>query len=159
MAVNVTYTDRGLTDLGKTFREFEGLRVRVGVLGGRYEDGTSVAQVALYQEFGTETIPARSFLRRPLYANRRGVAAAMSRLLTSAVRGQTSAVSALVESGRFGALLIKSAIRSGNFRPLAPSTVQKKGHSRPLIDTGKLLDSIGYRVEKNGAPVREGMPD
>ena len=156
MASRVVYTDRGLSKLGEQFAEFHGLSLRVGIPGGEYADGLPVAQVAAYQEYGTITIPARSFLRRPLYNKRYRVAREMSRFLTFAVRGHISAIDALRKSGALASEIVRDAIRSGDFRPLAPSTVAKKGHAHPLIDSGKLLSSIGFRIDKHGTTIDKG---
>ncbi len=48
--------------------------VKVGFFStARYEDGTPVAAVAAWNEFGTKTIPERSFFRNALAESERGV--------------------------------------------------------------------------------------
>lgn len=51
----------------------EGAHVRVGFLeGAKYPDGTQVAQVAYWDEFGTKTAPPRPFMRNTIANNKAG---------------------------------------------------------------------------------------
>lgn len=58
-----------LSDLLKRVQELQSKKVQVGWFeSSQYEDGTPVAEVAIMQEFGTKTAPARPFMR-PTVAN------------------------------------------------------------------------------------------
>lgn len=61
-----------LSDLLKRVQELSATKVQVGWFpSSQYEDGTKVAEVAIWQEFGTKTAPARPFMR-PTVANESG---------------------------------------------------------------------------------------
>lgn len=58
-----------LSDLLKRVQELQAKKVQVGWFeSSQYSDGTPVAEVAIMQEFGTKTAPARPFMR-PTVAN------------------------------------------------------------------------------------------
>lgn len=66
MKNEVTDRDMGFDDLMKAFDDLEGeISVEVGVPedSGQYEDGANQVLVASANEFGTDTIPERSYLR------------------------------------------------------------------------------------------------
>lgn len=159
MPVTIKYVDHGLEDLKGKIAELRGLSLTVGIQNdAKYPDGTSVAEVALFQEYGTETIPARPFLRRPLYANRGAIAKRMAKEIGLAVRGKKEIVDALAAVGEFAAGKVTSWIRRGTFKALAPSTIAKKGHAQPLIDSTLLLRSVSWAVRRDGQIIREGFP-
>lgn len=61
-----------LSDLLKRVQELSAKKVQIGWFpSSEYEDGTKVAEVAIMQEFGTKTAPARPFMR-PTVANEQG---------------------------------------------------------------------------------------
>lgn len=58
-----------LTPAGRKFfrelKKLQDLEVQVGFQGDqKYEDGTSIAEVAVYNEFGSSDTPERPFRRR-----------------------------------------------------------------------------------------------
>lgn len=138
----------------KMLAEFaEGLKgkgkgARAGYFDGdANEDGVSLPNIALWNEFGTARIPARSFLRNAQNkANKRGANLVKARL------DEGTNVDALCKE--LAVMLtdeIKKSIRAGNWEPNAPSTIRKKHSSKPLIDTGQLLNSThGAVVLKSG---------
>lgn len=97
-----------------------------------------VAEYALYNEFGTEKIPQRSFLRSTLAENRQNIVAnfAFNFRQTGNAKAAAALTSTYIEN------LIKAKIASGNFAPNAPATVKKKGSKTPLIDSGRMLNSV-----------------
>ena len=153
--VNVRFKDAGLVRLRGVLLELQVLDLTIGFQG---ESGAqlypetlvSVAQVALFQEYGTEDIPARSFLRKAVFSNRKAISAVARREVQAAIKGSKSPVEALSEIGQFAADKIVARIRSGNFKALAPSTVAKKGHARPLIDSKLMMNSVSWAVRRFG---------
>ena len=126
----------------------DGASAAAGVEEGRsYPDGTPVSEVALYNEYGTSTIPARPFLSRA-WENSSEQIRSLCRQLAAGLAEGGDADSALEEIGRALQEAVREEILSGDFEPDAPATIVRKGSSRPLIDTGELLDSITWEVRK-----------
>lgn len=118
--------------------------LKVGVLSGAtYPDGTPVAMAAAANEFGTRTIPARSFMRRTVAEKSDGWADALAKCM-AATDNDPQAALALMGEGIKGQ--VQQTIRDVSGPPLKPATVKRKGFSKPLVDTGNLLNSIDYEV-------------
>ena len=110
-------------------------------------DALTNAQIGAWQEFGTDTIPARSFIRAPYEkAEREGRVKATSAMAAIA-RGKMTPDRALSLIGMFFKAKMQQAIRANIPPALADSTIAAKGSSTPLIDTGQLLRSIDYEVK------------
>ena len=104
--------------------------VLVGFLGReRYPDGPLVAQVALTQERGTDTIPARPFMSASadLYA-----------------QGQVSGTPD--EVGEEAVRIMQDVIEVWTSPPNAPLTIQRKGFDNPLIHTRRMKNAVSYVV-------------
>ncbi len=128
--------------------------VDVGVLEGDGErqygnSEATVMDVALFNEFGTETIPPRSFLRGWADENEQANIERMRRIGEAVMQGKLPSVEAgLARFGVFAVGSIQKRIADGIPPPNAPSTVAKKGSSTPLVDTGQLRSSISSRIAK-----------
>jgi len=124
-----------------------GVVLRVGVLEGDADHGgVTVGEVAAFHEFGTATIPQRSFIRawydENLEANKTIWRAVMAR----AMRGEITREQGLNQLGALFVGQIQKRIADGIPPELAESTIRQKGSSVPLIDTGQLRSSITYQV-------------
>ena len=121
--------------------------VKVGFFStARYENGTPVAAVAAWNEFGTETIPERPFFRNALAESERSV----GRILQGGLDTKKMVVGEQL-TGRVGAHvqgMIRDSITALKEPPNAPSTVRAKGSSDPLLDTGTLRNSVAWEVER-----------
>ena len=121
--------------------------VKVGFFStAKYEDGTPVAAVAAWNEFGTETIPERPFFRNALAESERSV----GRVLQAGLDTKKMVVDEQL-AGRVGAHVqgqIQESITALKEPPNAPSTVRAKGSSDPLMDTGTLRNSVSWEVER-----------
>ncbi len=125
--------------------------VDVGVLGGTHEgDGEVISNIALARihEYGTETIPERSFIRSTLFEQRPAIIELIKILKHDIYTGKTTVEKALGEIGLQVQTLIRGKINDGDstWEPLKPSTIARKGSDKPLIDTGQLLKSIVFKV-------------
>lgn len=109
-------------------------------------DGVSVAQVAAWNEFGTEHSPSRPFMRQTLKDQREEITKFARNRAKGVVNGSMSAKMALNGIGSYVKGRIQAEIRDGEFEPNAPSTVAHKGSSKPLIDTGRMRKSIVYVI-------------
>jgi hypothetical protein len=130
--------------------------VNVGIInGGKHEEGIlTVAQVALYNEFGTDDgrIPERSFMRSTIKEQRKKIKTMAKKLNESVAKGKRTKKDALGLLGEELVGDIKQKIIDLREPENADSTLRKKdkrggGFSdNPLIDTGQMKDSIIYEV-------------
>lgn len=145
-------TDRGYRKLIDEVFKFENPRLLVGILsadgGKEYDDNVTVLDVATWNEFGTERIPSRSFIRTWYDANLPTIKKKLQALLVQVVKGRIGKDQALEQLGQWMVGSIQASISQGIPPPNASSTIAHKGSSTPLIDTGVLRSSISYRVEK-----------
>ena len=131
-----------------------GGEVSVGFMeGSTYPDGTPVAAVAFWNEFGKMVesefgnyfqMP-RAFFRQMIAKEAPTWPAKMGKL-AKALDYDGAKVLALMGEDIKGAL--QQSINDFQSPPLAPSTVEAKGFAKPLIDTSHMLNSISYEVKK-----------
>lgn len=145
-----TFTD--LTPEGKRYfaelKKLAQLEVVVGFQeGDTYEDGTSLAEVAAYNEFGSSDTPARPFMRQSFEGHQAELKAACEQVNKVIASGGT-AEEALKKLGVTVKGLVQAEIVEGDFAPNAPSTIQKKGSEQPLIDTGHMRQSVNYVIRR-----------
>lgn len=136
-----------LTDIASKLRG--GGVVRVGFLeGATYPDGTQVAMVAAIQDFGAPAagIPPRPFFRNMVRERSSEWPATIRRLLLENDY-DTERVLTLMGEGIAGQL--RQSIVDTNEPPLKPATIRAKGGvTKPLVDTGHLLASVDFEIEK-----------
>ena len=141
---------RKITDLVSQRRELV-----VGVTSDRYVDGNSVAEIAMIHEFGTATVPQRSFIRSTLDKHgltySKQLAEGVQAAIVDAVNGKLDTDQKALN--RLGMRIkgdIQKRIAQGISPPNAPATIARKGSSTPLIDSGQLRASITYELRKGG---------
>jgi hypothetical protein len=137
--------DRGYSEFVKGFADLDGYGVTIGI---HAEEGSELAIIAASQEFGTDMIPERSFLRATLDEQDGAYREATADAIRSVLDGKRPAKVALERLGLRVAHDAQGKIRSGIDPALAPATIAAKGSSKPLIDTGRLLRSITYQVRR-----------
>lgn len=152
MKVDVRDNDRGYLDRLETLlRLREPAHIDVGILEAAgaepHGTGASVLDVGLYNEFGTDTIPERSFIRAWYDEAEGDLQHALTALMERVGSGKLTRAQALELLGQRMVGQVQSRMSEGLPPPNAPSTVRQKGSSTPLIDTGVLRSSISYRVE------------
>lgn len=126
-------------------RRMGGGEVSVGFLeGATYPDGTPVAAVAYWNEFGNSEQPARPFFRQMIAKESQSWPKKMAKL-AKATDYDGDKVLGLMGEDIQGA--IKQSINDLQSPPLAPSTIKAKGFSKPLIDTSHMINSVGYEVK------------
>jgi hypothetical protein len=124
--------------------------VKVGVLSsaGSEKNGTHLADVATFNEFGTSRIPSRPFMRQTFDNNKNSIKTASDGLKSDVFKGEISVQGALKKLGVWYKGKIQKTIVDGEFIENAASTIKAKGSDRPLIDTGRLRQSINYQIVK-----------
>ena len=132
--------------------------VKVGFFSdARYQDGTPVAAVAAWNEFGTKTIPERPFFRNALAEMEDGIA----NIIKAGIDPRRMVVDDRLADtiGAYAAGQVQESITSLREPPNAPSTIARKrkklggkkgvgGGENPLIDTGFMHDSVTWQVER-----------
>lgn len=119
--------------------------VSVGFMAGAtYPDGTPVAAVAFWNEFGGPGRPPRPFFRQMIAAESPTWGAKIGKLAV-ATKYDGPAVLAMMGEDIAGAL--GESISNFETPALAESTVAAKGFAKPLIDTGDMQRAITYKVE------------
>lgn len=145
---------RRMSEYADQIREAQRKEVAVGIPRGAatskiYGDGTTVLQVAAIHEFGSDDIPARSFLRVPFNIKRDEINQALATQFERVAAGQISVMQAL---GLVGATARNISVEAfttmgyGHWPDIKQSTKDAKGSGKPLIDTGTLRNSITWDV-------------
>lgn len=113
------------------------------VPGGK---GTTLVEVGTWNEFGTDSIPSRSFIREwfdeylPLNTD------AKRKLMRQVVEGRRDVPWVLRTLGVLFVGQIQQRIAQGIDPANAESTIARKGSDTPLINTGQLRSGITYEV-------------
>jgi hypothetical protein len=120
--------------------------VKVGFLAGStYPDGTSVAAVAAFNEFGVPSHgqPPRPFFRNMIAEKSPTWGRAVADLMKA---NDMNVLKVLDLEGQGIKGQLQQSIVDLVDPPLAPSTVAAKGFATPLVDTGHMLASVDYEV-------------
>jgi hypothetical protein len=134
---------KALEDIAK---RMGGGEVAVGFMeGATYPDGTPVAAVAFWNEFGVTGQPARPFFRGMIAKESPTWPDKMAKL-AEATDYDGNKVLAMMGEDIKGAL--QQSINDLETPPLAQSTIDAKGFAKPLIDTGHMLNSVAYEVSE-----------
>lgn len=124
--------------------------VDVGIIdAGKHPTAeATVAEIGFWNEFGTVTIPERSFMRSTVQEEKKAIISLQRKLLKSISQGKMDIVKALGILGEFLSDKITQKIVSLREPPNKPATIKAKGSSNPLVDTGQLKNSITYEVNR-----------
>jgi len=112
---------------------------------GAYEDGTTVAEVAAFNEFGTSDMPSRPFMRQMGETRREEIKQMMEDALETILKGADEE-QVFTRIGIKGKAMMQEQIVNGDYAPNAESTIRQKGSDKPLIDTGQMRQSVNYVV-------------
>lgn len=144
----------------KELKKLKKLQVRVGVQGGKFHTkrfpdgkeklGADLVDIAIWNELGTDKIPARPFLGQMVDQHGGEIQQISAEMVQKICKGQLDAQSAFKKIGVVTVGYVQDQITNGEFEPNAPMTVQRKGSDHPLIDTGQLRRGISYVICKKG---------
>jgi hypothetical protein len=165
MSAHITVIKNDIPKLRWALAEFSGMSITFGYQGPTgqetYANGFTVAANAAAQEFGTDNIPERSWLRRTMIVHRREFAIEMrmaafrvSTLAQGPVDAMTSV--AVVLHKRFMETLNTAASWA---EANAESTVAAKGHDIPLLGGESihlLRDNLTWALWLRGSVIAEG---
>lgn len=147
-AIEVT-RDPVLKDmLKKVVKNLRDGAVEVGVLTGAgthpNSNGATVAEIAVWNEFGTKRIKSRPFMRATLRLKKLEYRAIIRQLSKQLMNLKISEDQALAILGMAAESDVKETIRRLSRPANRKSTIRKKRSSNPLIDTGLLRQSIHW---------------
>ena len=136
----------------KFIEELTSKQINVGFneKSGSYEDGTTTAQVAAWNEYGTERSPARPFMRQTIENNEDKITKFVNAKAGAAIKSGGSAAKVLNAIGAYTKGRMQKEIRDGEFEPNAPSTIARKGSSKPLIDSAHMRQNVVYTIKEKG---------
>lgn len=146
MAAITKSSGDGLAQYLKQVDALDGRGIKVGVLAkAGTQDGVSLLDIAIYNELGTQDIPARPFIRDFAQKNERVLGMAMDKVATRVEQG-APIDTALSQLGEFGQQQQQAHVRASKSWavPNAPSTVAQKGSDVPLVDHGTLVNAIRW---------------
>lgn len=147
--MDVVKNDKGMAEIIARTSALAGSGVKVGFQSGaNVVDGYDALDIAIWNEYGTETIPARPFMRDSATKYEHDMGVIMVHLAKKVQDGENPDV-ALATLGEAYQQRVQAHIRSGEFEPNAPSTIARKGSSKPLVDKGRhLVPGVRYEVLK-----------
>lgn len=153
--MGVTLENKGFNELlvkskkiASEMKKANEVTVRVGLLDTnlKYPNGEGVVDVGIQHEFGINN-PKRSFLQIPLNKYSQEIL----ETIKSQVDIEKLDINLVANEVGIKAVAIvnKWFITSGegSWQPNTQETIKEKGSDKPLIDTGKLRQSIVYKVE------------
>ena len=142
--------------LKRLIKELQNFKVEVGYNedSGSYpaeegDESITLANVAAWNEFGSERSPARPFMKQTVRDYKDQITKHANKALKKAINGG-GAKEALNSIGAYTKGRMQKEIRDGDFAPNAPYTIAKKGSDKPLIDTGRMRQNIVYVIKEKG---------
>jgi hypothetical protein len=107
----------------------------------------TVGQIATIHEFGTATIPQRSFIRAAIDEYQGAIQKRATLIGTGIMLLKFTIDQGLGLLGEYSVGIMKQRIADRIPPPLRPRTIARKGSSVPLIDSGQLRGSITHKIE------------
>jgi len=145
---DVIERDLGYVKILAEMAKLDGTYVDVGIHSdaGSTESGMAIAAYAAFNEYGTATIPERSFMRSTFDETVGALNELKRRLVGGVQDGRLTADRAASFLGEFHQRDIQRKIGSNVPPANAPSTIRMKGSSSTLIDTGAMRQAVRYVV-------------
>lgn len=146
MVARTKDTDRGYKGMRQRLELMAGSYTKIGVqMGSKQADGiTDLVTVAAANEFGTDTIPERSFMRSTFDEDLPELTRIKAAEAEAVMAGRKLIETSLAQIGAYHAGRIQRKIHSHPPPPNAPATIAAKGSSGTLIDSGQLVQNISH---------------
>lgn len=158
MPNKVVDKDRGRRDLMRRLRKTGKSFVKVGIFGNDASEphagsNKSNVEIAGFHEFGTNTIPQRSYLRATVDAEETRIKNLQRKIARGIIKRRITEEKGLALIGEFLVGKMQKRIQGGIPPKLKPATirrktVQGKKGTTPVIDTGQVVQSITWAIEK-----------
>jgi len=141
--------DLGMKKIMAEFEKANKTELIVGVLeGSKNGEGFNIAEYAAANEYGTDKIPSRPFMRTAFDENKPGYIRYMNKMVKQI--GQVAFAQMVTTLGLKAEKDIQQTITGRDFLPkLADSTIKaKKGSSKTLVDSSAMVNSIKHLIRK-----------
>lgn len=150
--------DRKWQELKRAIPAVKRMAVTVGIQSdaGASQDGTPLAAIGAYNEFGTRggasgggwggPVPARPFLGSTADKQREKWGRLGDVAISEALAGSMDFKDGLAILGTVAQEDVQETILTLDSPPNSVTTIELKGSSNPLIDTGAMRQSIRYEV-------------
>jgi hypothetical protein len=151
--VTIKDTDHGYKALIERVFGFAKPTISVGILEAdgdkpHGDDDVTILMVAIWNEFGTSRIPARSFIREWFDESEAELRVALTEGMKRVVAGQITKEQLLEQLAQKAVGDIQARMASSIPPPNAPSTAARKKSTTTLENTGALRGSISYRIDE-----------
>lgn len=147
MIMSPRIRDMGWIRIKSDIAALKGRGVKVGLLaGGPKQDGVPVVEYATLNEFGTENIPSRPFMRKTSDDAQKPITPFAASVTRRLLANQVNPDGVLDSLGLWYQARIRATIRSSPSWAVAnaPMTIAAKGSSTPLIDQGIMIGAVNY---------------
>ncbi len=146
MVARIKDIDRGYKGIRERIALMKGSYTKVGIqVGAKEQDGvTDLTIVAAANEFGTDKIPERSFLRSTFAEEEENLARITRGEVDAILAGTRTIDQSLALIGEYFTGRVQAKIHSHPPPPNSPKTIARKGSSGTLIDSGQLVQSIRH---------------
>lgn len=146
MVARIQDRDRGYKSMRQRLALMKGSYTKVGVqVGAREADGiTDMVTVAASNEFGTDTIPERSFLRSTFDEEQENLKTISAGEAQAIIEGTKTVDVSLALMGEYFTGRVQAKIHSHPPPPNSPETIARKGSSGTLIDSGAMVQAIRH---------------
>lgn len=143
----------------KAMADMQKQQVKMGFFEeAKYPDGESVAAVAAQNEFGNpaERVPARPFFRPTVENKKEHWGLQFAGAMIASFEGKIDFSDALDQIGGESSGDVSKTISMIYEPPLSPATIRAraergssgKASTKPLVDTGLMMQSVTYKVER-----------
>ncbi len=127
------------------------IEVTIGIhaaeAGSSHGDGMTIGDIGSIHEFGTQTVPQRSFVRSWFDERQAFIADTLRTQLQAVIAGKRPIEQAAERIALAFEGDVKRRIAQNIPPPLAPATIARKGSSVALIDTGALRNAVRGQVK------------
>lgn len=130
-------------------KQAKGATIKVGILSGTGEHpnakhGQTIAEIGYWNEFGTERIPPRPFLRTGLMDNITRYRGVLKTVVRNVLLRKMSHDQGMAIIGEMAKVDVQAKIVAIRSPENAEFTKEKKKSSNPLVDTGALRQHINW---------------
>jgi len=148
--------DHGYARIMRDMQRLKGASTRIGIQAGeKRDDGVDMVDIAAFNEFGTERIPARPAHAQAFDANRQVMEQSITRAFDGILAGRLTVEKAMGLLGEKYQAIVRDHIEAFTDPPNAESTQERKGAKvgpgvmvdNPLIDTGQMVQSVRHVEE------------
>lgn len=130
-----------------------GAEITVGVHaaegGNTHSEGLTVGDIGTFHEFGTQTVPQRSYIRAWFDERQDFIASTLRTQFAAVVAGKRPVEQAAERVALALEGDVKQRILENIPPPLKPATIKRKGSSLALVDTGALRNAIRAVVKRS----------